>query len=309
MSSIINTQINKKGLCRRYFFQICILISLIIIISIFFMKNLSIFNHLFKKSKPSEVSTISTSDIDIILPRKSMNYIYIDIGCFNGETIEHFLHFTPDSQNYTIITFEPDPHNYQLCKQRLTQKKYSNINIIILQKVVWIRDEKVYFRANRGRYSRITTNKIHNTTKHHPIQLDAIDFSSWLARLAKPKHTNITIKMSTPGAEISVLEKMVQDQTLALADKYEVEWSDRKNPHNAATRIYIQLMFDNRGFDCLYYTRLEDSRDSYQTKGTFKNMQKYYDWRLINSTETYAHYTQRPEVVQPLYQLKQMKKF
>ncbi|CAF5060898.1 unnamed protein product, partial [Rotaria sp. Silwood1] len=42
---------------------------------------------------------------------------------------------------YDIITFEPDPINYQLCKQRLKEKKYMNINIIILQKIVWIRDE------------------------------------------------------------------------------------------------------------------------------------------------------------------------
>jgi FkbM family methyltransferase len=88
----------------------------------------------------------------------SNRYIYIDIGCFDGETIEHFIYFNPNSSFYDIITFEPDPNNYQLCKQRLTQPKYSNLNIIFIQKVVWIRDEKVFFRINHGRKSRINLN-------------------------------------------------------------------------------------------------------------------------------------------------------
>jgi FkbM family methyltransferase len=115
--------------------------------------NLTMSSLLTEKSIISEVITLSNSQ------NSSIHYIYIDIGCFNGETIEHFIHFMPNSSIYDIITFEPDPHNYKLCKQRLTQKKYTNINITILQKVVWIRDEKVFFRTNRGRYSRITTNK------------------------------------------------------------------------------------------------------------------------------------------------------
>jgi len=114
--------------------------------------------------------------------------------------------------------------------------------------------------------------------------------------------------MSIPGAEIKVLDKMVLDETLGLADRYEVEWSDRYNPYHASTRIYIQLMFDNRGFDCLYYTCLEDARKIFTINGPFKDVQKYYDWRKINTSDTYAHYYQRPEVIKPLRKLKQITK-
>jgi len=163
MLSTLNTRINKKDRRnRRFYCQICIVISLINIVLTIFIVNLIISIGLPGKSTASEVKTIYTPETDLILSDvqdPATRYIYIDIGCFNGETVEHFLHFTPNSNIYEIITFEPDPQNYQLCKQRLIQTKYKNINITILQKVVWIRDEKVFFRTNRGKHSRITSNK------------------------------------------------------------------------------------------------------------------------------------------------------
>jgi hypothetical protein len=128
-------------------------------------------------------------------------------------------------------------------------------------------------------------------------QLDAIDFSSWLARLIKPNNTKLHIKVSTPGAEVTLLEKMVFDGTLGLAQTYEIEWTDRGNPYNRARRIYVQLMFDSFGFDSLYYTRLQDVRKEFQINGTLKNITKHYDWSKISESDTFAHYAQRPDVL------------
>jgi hypothetical protein len=152
-------RVNKKEKHRqrRYIYQICIIIILIIIIVTYFIMILMISFLLPEKSGASEVIDSSSHQPEVLSSdlHASPRYIYIDIGCFNGETVEHFLHFVPNSTHYDIITFEPDPVNYQLCAQRLTQKKYAHINITILQKVVWIRDEKVFFQTNRGRFSRI----------------------------------------------------------------------------------------------------------------------------------------------------------
>jgi hypothetical protein len=102
---------------------------------------------------------LSNESLILNIHNHLIHRIYIDIGCFNGETIEHFIHFTPDSSLYDIITFEPDQDNYQLCKQRLTQKKYRNYNIIIIPKVVWIRNEKVFYRTDCGQRCRIDSNQ------------------------------------------------------------------------------------------------------------------------------------------------------
>jgi predicted RNA-binding Zn-ribbon protein involved in translation (DUF1610 family) len=154
---MLNTHVNKKGKNRqgRYFCHMCIVIILVVV-----MMNLMIPFYLSEKTTVSEKSEI-IPETEIILfncPNCSNYHIYIDIGCFNGETIEHFLHFIPNSTFYNIIIFEPDPQNYKLCQRRLRQKKYANIHITILQKVVWIRDEKVFFHTNRGRSSRIHLN-------------------------------------------------------------------------------------------------------------------------------------------------------
>ena len=127
------------------------------------------------------------------------------------------------------------------------------------------------------------------------VELDAIDFSSWLARLIKPNKAKLHIKMSMPGAEVPVLEKMILDDTLGLASKYEIEWTDRENPRIRATRIYIQLMFDTYGFDCLYYTRLYDARKVYEINGSFKNVTKYYDWKKLSESDALAHYAERSD--------------
>ena len=84
-----------------------------------------------------------------------LHHIYIDIGCYNGETVEHFIHFTPNSSLYDIIIFEPDPENFRICKHRLTQEKYRQFNMIFIPSAVWVRDEQVYYRAGHGTTSRI----------------------------------------------------------------------------------------------------------------------------------------------------------
>lgn len=212
----------------------------------------------------------------------SLHKIYIDIGCYNGETIEHFIHFFPDSITYDIITFEPEPSNYELCKKTLQQDKYKDYSITILPFAVWVRNERVFFQTNQGRKSRINGNVV-SANKLIVDQVNAIDFSSWLQRLWKPDQTHIQIKMSMPGAEIAVLEKMIIDGSIDYVNKYEIEWADRENPHLRATRIYIQLMFDNRGFDTLYYTRLQDARKVIKSHGRYNDITKHYNWTWLHA--------------------------
>ncbi|UJR33566.1 hypothetical protein I4U23_021004 [Adineta vaga] len=91
--------------------------------------------------------------------------VYIDIGCFNGETIEHFIHFTRNSILYDIITFEPDPVNYHLCKEKLSRAKYKDYNIFIIPEVAWIYNGKVSYRIDRGEKSGLYRKKSNKERK------------------------------------------------------------------------------------------------------------------------------------------------
>ncbi len=160
----LNLYMNKKNKYRRryYHYRIClpcIFIFIFLLISINLFSTTKYLDTLDIYSVYNSSVLLSDDDIVLNIYNQSIYHIYIDIGCFNGETIEHFIHFNPNSLIYNIITFEPDPINYQICKNRLTQIKYQNYNIIIIPKVVWIRNEKVFYKTDRGQRSRIDLGK------------------------------------------------------------------------------------------------------------------------------------------------------
>ncbi|CAF0977884.1 unnamed protein product [Adineta steineri] len=226
--------------------------------------------------------------------RNKINYIYIDIGCFNGETIEHFIHFTPQSILYDIITFEPDPINYQLCKQKLSQAKYRDYNIFIIPKVVWIYNGKISYQINRGQKSGIYNNKTEDTQS--VVELDAIDFSSWLSNLVTLNNTKVHIRLTMPGFETRFLRKLVVDNTLLLANRWDVDWSSRSDPSVYPEHVYLHLMFDSFGFTCIGFTHLRNIRKIFKMKQPYANVTMYYNLSQLPQTDTYSHYVQRPDI-------------
>ena len=157
-------------------------ISFILIVSIFFF--IIVLGSIFL-SQNSEKS-LTHSLINFVHRQSSISprFIYVDVGCYNGETIEYFLHFHANSSLYDIITFEPDPENFLLCEKTLRQAKYAHLNIQIIRKVVWVRDEKVLFRIGEGSRSRINSNASGNS---FPLltSLSSLFFSrcQWLDRI------------------------------------------------------------------------------------------------------------------------------
>ena len=146
-----------QRLPRRLHYSFCRIFVLFIFVVVILTGILMIFTLSFPRAEETAViGDGETADFDPSdLLNLTSNYIYIDIGCYNAETIEHFIHFYPESESSEIIAFEPEPTNYQLCQHRLRRAKYSNYKIKFLQKAVWIRNEKVAFQTNRGRFSRI----------------------------------------------------------------------------------------------------------------------------------------------------------
>lgn len=132
--------------------------------------------------------------------------------------------------------------------------------------------------------------------KYHLEKLDAIDFSSWLSHLIQSNNTKLHIKLSATGIEVKLLLKMITDDTLSLADKWDIEWTNRNNPRTRPARIYVQSMFESLGYDCKYLTRLPDVRSVFQMNGTYASVTKYSDWRKIAQAETYTHCFQRPDI-------------
>lgn len=116
-----------------------------------------------KQLKNQSLYLLANRTLYLNIHNHSTHHIYIDIGCFNGDTVENFIYFTPNSHLYDIIVFEPDPFNYELCAKRLMQEKYQNYSIIIIPQVVWIRNELVDYEIGLGDKSRL---HIQNSSKY-----------------------------------------------------------------------------------------------------------------------------------------------
>lgn len=135
----------------------------LILICIFILTVTSMKNSLEQSFTPKSTHVLENNNMHETVLLRNSKHIYIDVGCYDGETVEYFMYFTPDSLLYDIIVFEPDPTNYYLCKSTLMQKKYEKYNITILPMVAWTRYEKVPYLINQGHKSGIASNE---TSEH-----------------------------------------------------------------------------------------------------------------------------------------------
>jgi hypothetical protein len=92
---------------------------------------------------------------------------------------------------------------------------------------------------------------------------------------------------------------MIFDETLTLANRWDIHWTDRSNPRIRPNRFYVQMMFDSLGFGSGYVTRLSDVRRVFGMKRSYANVTKYSDWTILAEYDTYVHYFQRPVVTNP----------
>ena len=130
------------------------------------------------------------------------------------------------------------------------------------------------------------------------VELDAIDFSAWLSKFIQSNDTKVHIKLSMPGYESQILQKLVVDETLAIAHQWDVEWAYRSDPHLFTQRIYLQLMFDSFGFTCTSFTLLDDVRHAFNARLPYENVTKYFNLKVLPDSDTYTHYIQRPSVTE-----------
>lgn len=207
-----------------------------------------------------------------VLPQnRTHRFFYLDLGCFDGRDIDHFIHFHAEDilKNGTlnIIAFEPDPINFSAC--RSVQRKHPNIPITIYDTAIWTEAGKVRFATEKGQKSKIDPNSA--------LTVKSIDFAKWITTTFTPDDY-IYAKFSVEGVDIPILEKMALDGSLALIDHFEVEWSDFLAPEFEPRRVVLECMFDNYGMDYLYMINPVDSRHAYSMKDSFAGVAKDKGW-------------------------------
>lgn len=90
--------------------------------------------------------------------------IYLDLGAYNGDTVQEFLDLVSGSYQQ-IIAVEPDVKNYR----KLSAMAESLDNIKVLQKGIWSEPQELGFSQNGGRQSTFMGNK------KTVVEVDSID--------------------------------------------------------------------------------------------------------------------------------------
>jgi FkbM family methyltransferase len=149
--------------------------------------------------------------------------VFLDCGGNDGCSVRKFLRCFPDSDQYIIHSFEPNP---------VFKDCYSGFrNVIFHEEAVWVEDgEAAFYLSNSPKHQGSTL--IHskftgNLDKENHLNVRCIDFSSWIKNNLN-QSDYIILKMDIEGAEYEVLQKMMEDGTIRYIDQLYIEFHYEK---------------------------------------------------------------------------------
>ena len=154
--------------------------------------------------------------------------IFIDLGAYNGDTLEKALDFYP---NFDLFyAFEPYPPNFK----DLEKKFKDNPKVKIFQKAASTFEGKTNFflhkdigkRKDADEGSTLEKTK-NNIDVSNSIEVDTVDFSKFILENFKDSD-EIILKIDIEGTEYDLLEKMIIDKSIKYISKLYCEWHKHK---------------------------------------------------------------------------------
>lgn len=142
--------------------------------------------------------------------------VFIDLGSHFGAITRKFIASKMYSPDFVIHCFETNPI--------ITQESFDKYpaGCIIHREAAWIYDGQLEFFINadqRVQGSSAFKEKITgNLDKEHPVRVDCINFSAWIAKNFT-RQDNVVVKCNIEGAEYPVLNQMMRDGTIDIISK------------------------------------------------------------------------------------------
>ncbi len=158
----------------------------------------------------------------------STRYILIDAGSHRGQSIQKFKCTKAFTQHtWEIYGFEP-----QATLHRVATQTHPTLNGEIFRAAVWIHNDGLQFYESNDKMATGHSVMRNKTTgclnKNNPVNVDSIDFSSWIKKTFNKETDFIILKMDIEGAEYDVLEKMINDGSLGYISFLFIEWHAHK---------------------------------------------------------------------------------
>ena len=154
-----------------------------------------------------------------------MKYIFIDLGCYDGDTIGQFknwrhLAYPPDTK-WEIYGFEPNP--------RFKDTWRRTPEATIEQKAAWTYDGQIEFtlRPESAPFGSTVMKEKKDWGMGQVIKVECFDFSKWLEQF---RGDHVILKCDIEGAELPLLTHMIEQGTDDIPNKTLVEFHDGKMP-------------------------------------------------------------------------------
>lgn len=154
-----------------------------------------------------------------------MSNIFIDLGCYNGDTILQFrnwrfLKYSPE-EKWMCYGFDPNPNFIK------SWRRHERADTIFQQKAAWIEDGEIEFTISKPAYGSTVMKEKRNWGQGLTIKVPAFDFSKWITQF---RGDHVILKIDCEGAELPIMTKMIEDGTDDIPYLTMVEWHDGKMP-------------------------------------------------------------------------------
>lgn len=154
--------------------------------------------------------------------------IFIDLGAYNGDTIEKALKLYPNFDFF--YAFEPYPANFE----KLHQKYKENKKVLLFKKAASAKDGKANLflhkdikdRSGADEGSTLEKSK-NNINTSNFVKVETIDFSKLILDNFKTSD-EIVLKIDIEGTEYELLEKMINDGSIKYVHALYCEWHKHK---------------------------------------------------------------------------------
>ena len=161
--------------------------------------------------------------------------IFIDAGANIGQSVNNFMKYWKDWEEYEIYSFE--------CLPKLQfhfDKFKSNPKFNFRKEAVWIYDGEIDFYPAGGSASSslLKEKTTGNLDKNNPLRVPCIDISKWIKDNFS-KDDYIIFKMDTEGGEYETLDKLINDTTLEMVDELYIEFHTGKVGKTADDNQYL----------------------------------------------------------------------
>lgn len=155
--------------------------------------------------------------------------IYVDLGAYNGDTVEQFISWgqlVGDISDARVFAFEPNP-SFKAEWKDIHDRHIKHVKEInFIQSAAWINDKGLELSLwHESPIGSTVMKEKRNWYAGEIIGVPSFDFSEWLKQFEGEK---IYVKLDVEGAEHDILEKMIADGTDELCELLMIEWHSGK---------------------------------------------------------------------------------